>query len=111
MPTLVMTDEIGRKIRAFRQNACLTQEKLAELIDVTPQQIQKYEAGKTSISTTKLQIIANALRVSVSDFFKNHTGEILLNETEAAFVRQLRRIKDSEAQKSIMVILDKLAKK
>jgi transcriptional regulator with XRE-family HTH domain len=45
--------DIGMRIRQFRQDAGLSQEKLAELVGVTFQQIQKYEASKIRISTDK----------------------------------------------------------
>jgi transcriptional regulator with XRE-family HTH domain len=44
----------------------VTQENLAELIGVTPQQVQKYETAKTRISTDRIQQIANALNIHVS---------------------------------------------
>lgn len=110
MEIFVKTYEIGMKIRVYRQNAGLSQEKLAEMVGVTPQQIQKYETAKTRISTDRIQLIANALRVHVSSFFHDRDDEFTLNESEAAFIRKLRKVKDRRIRGCFMVILDRLTK-
>ncbi|WP_188055284.1 helix-turn-helix domain-containing protein [Oryzomonas rubra] len=110
MKNIIQTHEIGTKIRAFRQNAGMSQEKLAEILGVTPQQVQKYEAAKTRITTDRIQQIANALRVHVSHFFRNRAAELTLNESETAFVLKLRGIKDSNVHASLKTILDRLVK-
>ncbi len=53
----------------------MTQERLAELIEVTFQQVQKYERGANRISASKLFAIAVALEVSVGYFFEGLDGE------------------------------------
>lgn len=110
MKNIVQTYEIGTKIRAFRQNAGMSQENLAEILGVTPQQVQKYEAAKTRITTDRIQQIANALRVHVSHFFRNRSAELTLNESETAFVLKLREIKDRNVHASLKMILDRLAR-
>lgn len=110
METFVKTGEIGLKIRVFRQNAGLSQEKLAELVGVTPQQIQKYETAKTNISTDKIQLIATALQVQTAAFFHNRDNNLTLNESETTFVRKLRKVKDRRVHESLMMILNKLAR-
>ena len=41
---------VGRRLRARRRMLCLTQEKLADSVDIRFQQIQKYERGQNAIS-------------------------------------------------------------
>jgi transcriptional regulator with XRE-family HTH domain len=110
MEILVKTGVIGARIRVFRQNAGLSQEKLAELVGVTPQQIQKYEVAKTKISTDRIQMIAIALRVHVSAFFHDRDDELTLNESESTFIKKLRRVKDRRVNESLMLILDRLVR-
>ena len=45
---------IGRRIRSARKKAKLTQEQLAEKIDVTPQHVSAIETGKTKLSLPAL---------------------------------------------------------
>src|SRR3990170_1732551 len=61
---------IGAGIKARRKELGLSQEKLAEALGVSYQQVQRYENGTNLLSTDKLQIIAKALEVPVSYFFK-----------------------------------------
>src|ERR1043165_104846 len=58
---------IGTRIRLRRSALRLSQEKLAELIGVTFQQIQKYEKGANRVSAATLFRIAQELRVPASD--------------------------------------------
>ena len=61
--------EVGLRIRVRRKEIGLTQEKLAEALGLTFQQIQKYERGANRVSASKLFEIACALQVSPSHFF------------------------------------------
>ena len=69
---------IGKAIREFRLNyknpdkpktKGLTQTELAKRIDVTFQQVQKYEKGTNGTSSYRILQIAEALKVSISDIF------------------------------------------
>ncbi|EGF91991.1 helix-turn-helix family protein [Asticcacaulis biprosthecium C19] len=55
----------------------MSQEGLAEVIDLTFQQVQKYERGSNRISASKLYEIARALKAPVAYFFEGY------GETEA----------------------------
>jgi transcriptional regulator with XRE-family HTH domain len=60
---------VGGRVRVRRRLINMTQETLADLIDVTFQQVQKYERGTNRISASKLFGIAEALEVPISYFF------------------------------------------
>ena len=47
-----------------------SQEKLAEILDVTYQQVQRYENGMSRLNVEKIQEVALALDVPVSYFFE-----------------------------------------
>lgn len=61
--------EIGRKIRALRLERGLSQTGLAEGIDLTFQQVQKYEKGTNRVSAGRLQRIADILGTPVMFFY------------------------------------------
>lgn len=61
--------EIGRKIRALRLERGLSQSGLAEGIDLTFQQVQKYEKGTNRVSAGRLQRIADVLHTPVMFFY------------------------------------------
>ena len=57
MGGMLNSADLGRMIRNFRQNAGLSQERLAEKIGVTFQQIQKYESGYTTLNIIRLLMV------------------------------------------------------
>ena len=56
---------LGQRIRAARLYAGLSQEQLAEMVDLTSQHISHTEVASTKISLPALVKIANALHTSV----------------------------------------------
>ena len=61
---------VGTRIRFRRRTLKVSQEKLAERLGLTFQQIQKYERGANRVSASKLQEIANSLDTTVGYFFE-----------------------------------------
>ncbi len=62
---------LGSKLRMRRLSLGLTQTKVAQAINVTFQQIQKYEKGTNGISSLRLMQLANFLKVPVVFFFED----------------------------------------
>jgi transcriptional regulator with XRE-family HTH domain len=60
---------VGARIRLRRRMQGVSQEKLADALGLTFQQVQKYERGANRVSASKLYEIASALRAPVSYFF------------------------------------------
>lgn len=65
---------VGRNIRMFRQIRHMSQEKLAEALGLTFQQVQKYEKGTNRVSAGRLFEIADILGVGITDLF--HGAEL-----------------------------------
>jgi transcriptional regulator with XRE-family HTH domain len=63
---------VGSRIRTRRLLVGMSQEKLAEVLEVTFQQVQKYEKGTNRVSASRLHRIAGALGVDVQYFFSGH---------------------------------------
>lgn len=61
--------ELGKNIQKFRKFNKLTQEKLAELVNVEINSISSIETGKYFPSPDNIVKIASALNVSVADLF------------------------------------------
>jgi transcriptional regulator with XRE-family HTH domain len=61
--------EVGQRVRAFRLQNGLSQQKLADQLGITFQQVQRYENGTDRIGAGRLQVIATILRVPTYDFF------------------------------------------
>jgi transcriptional regulator with XRE-family HTH domain len=77
--------EIGRRVHALRLQRGLSQTELGHLIEVTFQQVQKYEKGINRISAGRLQRIAEVLGVPVAFFF---AGADVRHDTSGSGSRQ-----------------------
>lgn len=62
--------QVGHHIRLARQMRKMTQGQLAERINLTFQQVQKYERGSNRVAVSTLVLIAQALAVPISYFFE-----------------------------------------
>lgn len=66
---------VGLRIRMRRKEMGVSQERLAEALGITFQQVQKYERGANRVSASKLWEIAGALRTPVSYFYDGLDGQ------------------------------------
>lgn len=66
---------VGTRIRLRRAILGLSQEKLAEELGITFQQVQKYERGLNRVGASRLWHLARILGVSVNFFYDNFDEE------------------------------------
>jgi transcriptional regulator with XRE-family HTH domain len=69
---------LGSKLKVRRLALGLTQTKVAKAINVTFQQIQKYEKGTNGVSSIRLLQLSNYLKVPINFFFEDF-AEYLIN--------------------------------
>ncbi len=62
---------LGNKLNLRRLAWGLTQTKVAKAINVTFQQIQKYEKGTNGVSSIRLLQLSNYLKVPINYFFED----------------------------------------
>jgi transcriptional regulator with XRE-family HTH domain len=112
MGGIVDSKEVGRRIRQFRQDAGLSQEALAELVGVSFQQVQKYESGHTTLNILKIQNIADALKVQVSDFFDSApVKNVRLTGEEDQLLQAFRKVKNTEMRVCILKLVGNINKR
>jgi transcriptional regulator with XRE-family HTH domain len=105
----------------------MSQEKLGDALDLTFQQVQKYEKGANRIGASRLQQIAHILQVPVSFFFEgapNLTGrpegmgeapspayvsDFLATSDGLALTKSFMRIKDSKLRRRIVDLVEQIA--
>jgi transcriptional regulator with XRE-family HTH domain len=61
---------VGSRVRMRRMMLAMSQQKLADRLGLTFQQVQKYEKGTNRIGASRLQQIAHILQVPVAFFFE-----------------------------------------
>lgn len=66
---------VGQRVRERRKVLGITQDRLAQALDLTFQQVQKYERGVNRMSASKLFEAAQVLEVPVNWFFDGDAVE------------------------------------
>ena len=103
---------LGSKLRMRRLALGLTQTKVAQAINVTFQQIQKYEKGTNGISSLRIMQLGNILKVPVMYFFEDYpeysgsvtdnTGEEDLNYSFLA--KLFSTLSDKQKEKILQIL-------
>lgn len=62
---------VGERLKSRRALMGMSQEKLADSVNLTFQQIQKYERGTNRVSASRLWQFSKILNVPISYFFDN----------------------------------------
>lgn len=116
---------VGGRVRSRRILMGMSQERLADQLGVTFQQVQKYEKGANRISASRLHDISQILDVPPGYFFEEITGVKLTNQTHAPkstyadplnrretleLVRAYYRIADPKVRHDIAALIRSLAK-
>lgn len=102
--------KIGMNIRAIRLSQGLSQEKLAESLGVTFQQVQKYEKGTNRVGGSRMVAIAKALGVSINEIFgvsSDGVGEALaqpLNDTQRKSLDILMKMNGSKQLLALSIL-------
>ena len=96
--SLELNQHLGKQLRARRSSLGLTQTQVARAINVTFQQIQKYEKGTNGVSSSRLLQLANFLKVPVKYFFEefkdfqNFDSQVKGDNSLETFVSKLSEI-------------------
>ncbi len=124
---------VGSRVRLRRTMLGMSQVKLGAAIELTFQQVQKYERGANRIGASRLYQLGNVLDVPVSYFFDDMPPEIAqtgqrrpfgFSESEAAvyevdtlakretleLVRAYYRIRNEKVRKRVFELAKALAK-
>ena len=81
---------VGSRIRLRRTLLGMSQERLAEAIGLTFQQVQKYERGANRVSSSRLYDLARILEVPLSYFFDEMSAGVSA-QTPSELMRAGRR--------------------
>ena len=68
---------LGNKLKLRRLALGLPQTKVAKAINVTFQQIQKYEKGTNGVSSIRLLQLSNYLKVPINYFFEDFSEYVI----------------------------------
>jgi transcriptional regulator with XRE-family HTH domain len=116
---------VGSRVRMRRLMLHMSQERLADQLGLTFQQVQKYEKGTNRISASRLQEISRILDVPVPFFFEGapqaggtsrrssedgaslaYITEFLGNADGHALVRAFTKVKNAALRRSIVRMVE-----
>lgn len=98
--------EIGNKIRKYRKESGLTQEQLAEKINVTKSRVSNWEQGINRPDADIIGNICRSLNVSPSDLLDVHLTDDELNVHEKNVIKAYRTKKDLQQAVDILLGID-----
>ncbi|MEM6339599.1 MAG: helix-turn-helix transcriptional regulator [Pseudomonadota bacterium] len=96
MPHIVDV-HVGKRIRQRRWLIGMTQQKLADMVGIKFQQIQKYETGANRVSASRLWDIGEAMGVPVAFFFDGLQSEQEAKPKDVASLVPADLLSDKEA--------------
>ncbi|MDP2298407.1 MAG: helix-turn-helix transcriptional regulator [Pseudolabrys sp.] len=115
---------VGSRVRMRRMMLGMSQEKLGDALDLTFQQVQKYEKGTNRIGASRLHHIADILQVPVAFFFEGAPGQskldgkapspayvsdFLSTSDGLALTKAFMQIKNTKLRRSIVNAVEEIA--
>jgi transcriptional regulator with XRE-family HTH domain len=121
---------IGARLRSRRKLLGMSQRDLGDVIDITFQQIQKYENGKNKIGAARLMDFCNALKVPITFFYaglgdigektpssmkisdnpqESLESDIMLKKETIDLVKSYYSIEDSKIRQNVMKTIQSMA--
>ncbi len=105
---------VGKKLKHLRVLRGMTQTDVANGLEISFQQVQKYELGRNRISASKLFEISRILDVSPAYFFEGledvtAEDENVMDEETARIASVLNRITDERVRAQIRSFIDVVA--
>ena len=120
--TIDATDKhVGNRVRMRRLMLEITLEDLAKAVGVSWQQMRKYEVGVNRISASRLQHIAQIIKVPVPFFFEEVTDSIkevpaqvndyrqfMATRDGVELARAFPRIKNQKVRRAIVDLVEQI---
>lgn len=121
---------VGSRVRMRRMMLSMSQEKLGDALDLTFQQVQKYEKGTNRIGASRLQQISHILQVPVAFFFEGapnlhaqvagspgfteapspaYVSDFLATSEGLALTKAFMRIKNAKLRRRIVDLVEEIA--
>ena len=114
---------VGSRVRMRRMMLGMSQSTLADGLDLTFQQVQKYEKGTNRISASRLLHISQILQLPVTFFFEGTPGQskakddapspayvtdFLATRNGLALTKAFMKIKDAKLRHNIVHLVEEL---
>jgi transcriptional regulator with XRE-family HTH domain len=112
---IITSREIGETIKRRRQELGFSQERLAEMLNVSYQQVQRYERGTNKLNVENIQVIADLLGLAVGSFFSSGAASAIAEPPtsyappeEKTLLKHFRKISD-QRDRTVVVSVARIA--
>ena len=102
---------LGKKLRMRRLSLGLTQTKVANAINVTFQQIQKYEKGTNGVSSSRLMQLSSFLKVPITYFYEDYIDSSQTDSTDLTkdlnysfLIKTFGKLSESQKLKIVQIL-------
>jgi transcriptional regulator with XRE-family HTH domain len=118
--------QVGARVRMRRLMLDMTQQKLAAELDLTFQQVQKYEKGTNRIGASRLQQLAGILEVPASFFFEefptapsagrkqsalpSYVSDFLTSTDGLALTKAFMSLRDARQRRCLVILAEAMAR-
>jgi transcriptional regulator with XRE-family HTH domain len=126
-PASAVDQYVGNRIRVQRQILKMSQQAIGKKLDITFQQVQKYEKGSNRVSVGRLHQICEVLKVPLSFMFEggpagsfdsmeakkaptaDFINDFLATREGIELVKAFKRIQDAELRRRIVKLVTAMA--
>ena len=102
---------LGKRLRMRRLSLGLTQTKVANAINVTFQQIQKYEKGTNGVSSSRLMQLSSFLKVPITYFYEDYADSKKIDSADLTedlnysfLIKTFGKLSESQKLKIIQIL-------
>lgn len=113
-----LSNFVGVKIMDLRVASGFSRQQIAEFLEVTHQQVQKYEKGSNRICFGRLLKLAEFFKVDIKVFYEDFQQDFKISEDEfnqqrncLEIFKHLKKIENSEFKQSILDLVRSYVKK
>ena len=107
------TNALGQKLRARRKDLNLTQSQVSLVVGCSPQQIQKYEMGRSNMTVGAFLKVCQALRIHPNRFFSSmvfseEPGSDYSLDLEKNLLAAFRSVENEKVKERIVSLVEAL---
>ena len=90
--------KFNENLKYLRKEAKLTQEQLAEKLDISCGSLSRIESGRQFVTRTTLENLSKVLKVPISDLFLYSTHSATINENKIELLQYIEVMNDIEIE-------------
>lgn len=98
--------EIGKRLKEIRKKNNITQQQLAELLNVSVNSVSKYENGKITLGHDYIVYLCNYFNISADYFYFGHDKHLLEEKvvSERSWMNIYKKLNEEERERLFNIV-------